>query len=94
MKKYPFIKQSGLRDCGPACILMILKYYGGYMNLDKLSIMLGTNNNGTSVYNLVEGLKYLGFISEAYRYNRINYIKCPCIAHVKYNNYNHFIMFK
>lgn len=92
MKKYPFVKQTGLRDCGPACILMILKYYGGYMSLNKLSILLSTNNKGTSVYNMTECLKNLGFESDAYKYDDISFIKCPCIAHVKYDNYNHYIV--
>ena len=71
MRKYPFIKQSGLRDCGPACILMILKYYGGYVSLDKLSTLLSINNKGTSVYSMVECLKYLGFNSSAYKFDNM-----------------------
>ena len=92
MRKYSFIKQNGLRDCGPACILMILKYFGGYISIDKLSILLSTNNNGTSIYNMVEGLKYLGFDSSAYRYNDISFIKCPCIAHIKNDISSHYIV--
>lgn len=92
MKKYPFVKQTGLRDCGPACILMILKYYGGYMSLNKLSVLLSTNNKGTSIYNMLECLEYLGFESSAYKYDDISSIKCPCIAHVKYDNYNHYVV--
>lgn len=92
MKKYPFVKQTGLRDCGPACILMILKYYGGYMSLSKLTLLLSTNNKGTSVYNMVECLNYLGFEASAYKYDDISFIKYPCIAHVKYDNYNHYIV--
>ncbi|MBR2708563.1 MAG: ATP-binding cassette domain-containing protein [Bacilli bacterium] len=91
MRKYPFIKQNGLRDCGPACILMILKYYGGYMSIDKLSILLSIDSKGASVYNMVECLKYLGFDSDAYKYNSLSSVKCPCIAHVHYNKYNHYV---
>lgn len=92
MRKYPFVKQTGLRDCGPACILMILKYYGGYMSLNKLNVLLSTNSKGTSVYNMVECLKNLGFECSAYKYDDISFIKCPCIAHVKYDNYNHYVV--
>ncbi|MBR3229550.1 MAG: ATP-binding cassette domain-containing protein [Bacilli bacterium] len=92
MRKYPFVKQTGLRDCGPACILMILKYFGGYMSLNKLSVLLSTNNKGTSIYNMLECLSNLGFKCDAYKYNDIAFIKCPCIAHVKYDNYNHFVV--
>ena len=63
IKKYPFIKQRGIKECGPACTLMILKYYKGYINIDKLSEMMHTNQNGTTAYNIVETLKTLGFNS-------------------------------
>ena len=54
IKKYPYIKQRGLKECGPACVQMILKYYGGYVNINKLSEMMYTNQNGTTAYNMNE----------------------------------------
>ena len=92
MRKYPFSKQSGLRDCGPACIQMILKYYNGYMSLDKLSVLLGTNSKGTSAYNMVECLKSLGFDACAFKYDSIHDLKCPCIAYTECDNYRHYIV--
>ncbi|MBR3199169.1 MAG: ATP-binding cassette domain-containing protein [Bacilli bacterium] len=92
MKKYPFVKQRGLKDCGPACILMILKYYGGYISLDKLSDMLCTNNKGTTAYHMVEVLKSLGFDSEGYKYKDFSLIKCPCIALINIDSYNHYVV--
>jgi len=29
MKKYPYTKQEGIKDCGAACLSMIIKYYKG-----------------------------------------------------------------
>ena len=92
MKKYPFVKQRGLKDCGSACILMILKYYGGYISLDKLSDMLCTNNKGTTAYHMVEVLRSLGFDSEGYKYKDLSLIKCPCIALINIDSYNHYVV--
>ncbi len=92
MKKYPFVKQPGLKDCGPACLQMILKYYNGYVSLDKLSEMLCTNNNGTSAYHMVEVLKSLGFESSGYKYENVSSLKCPCIAFININSYNHYVV--
>lgn len=92
MKKYPFVKQRGLKDCGPACILMILKYYGGYISLDKLSDMLCTNSKGTTAYHMIEVLKSLGFDSEGYKYKDFSLIKCPCIALINIDSYNHYVV--
>ncbi len=92
MKKYPFVKQPGLKDCGPACIQMILKYYNGYVSLDRLTEMLYTNNNGTTAFHMVEVLKNLGFESNGYKYENFSSLKCPCIAFININSYNHYVV--
>ena len=35
LKKYPFIKQTGIKDCAAASLLMIIKYYKGYINIEQ-----------------------------------------------------------
>ncbi len=93
IKKYPFIKQRGIKECGPACTLMILKYYKGYINIDKLSEMMHTNQNGTTAYNIVETLKTLGFNSYGIKTKNLENLKLPCIAHVIVNySYHHYIV--
>lgn len=92
MKKYPMVRQRGLKDCGPACILMILKYYGGYVSLDKLCDMLCTNNKGTTAYHMIQVLKSLGFDSDGYKYDDLSSIKCPCIALINIHSYNHYVV--
>ena len=93
IKKYPYVKQRGLKDCGPACVAMILKYYGGYVNIDKLSEMMYTNQNGTTAYHINETLKVLGFNSMGLKNNNLESLKLPCIAHVIINHsYKHYIV--
>lgn len=92
MRKYPFVKQYSYNDCGPACIQMILMYYGGYMNYNKIRMILETNKNGTNVYNMVNCLNYLGFKANAYKYNDIKNIKIPCIVHLNYKKYTHYVL--
>ena len=62
--KYPFTKQEGLKDCGAACLQMIIKYYNGYISINDLNEILETTKEGVSAYNIVEGAKLLGFNSE------------------------------
>lgn len=93
IKKYPFVKQRGIKDCGPACVQMILKYYHGYVNMDKLSEMMNTNQNGTTAYHINETLKLLGFKSHGIKSSDILTLKLPCIAHVIINSsYKHYIV--
>lgn len=91
-----YIKQEGLRDCGVCCLYNIIRYYGGYINIEKLRQMTQTNENGTNIYNLVNTSNELGFNSKAYRcsINDLHSMSFPLIAYIKLNNYNHFIIIK
>lgn len=90
--KYPFARQRGYRDCGPASVLMLLKYYGGYVSLDKLSEVLCVNNKGTTFYHIVLALRSFGFLSEGYKYEDLSFFKTPCIAHVIKDSFNHYVV--
>ena len=93
IKKYPFVKQRGIKDCGPACVQMILKYYHGYVNMDKLSEMMTTNQYDTTAYHINETLKLLGLKSYGIKSSDILTLKLPCIAHVILNgSYKHYIV--
>lgn len=94
MKKYPFINQEGLKDCGVTCLLMIIEYYKGYVPIEKLRDMTKTNKNGVNAYNLVATARKLGFKSNGIKVNNINIkIKLPIIAYVTIDKkYNHYIV--
>lgn len=91
-----YIKQEGLRDCGVCCLFNIIRYYGGYINIEKLRQMTQTNENGTSIYNLVKAANELGFNSKAYRcgINDFHSLTFPIIAFIKLNEFNHFVIVK
>lgn len=93
--RYPFVKQEGYKDCGCACLLMILKYYKGNMSLEALRNITKTGKSGTTAYNLVEGAREIGFSSKGFEcsLNNLNDIILPCIAHVIIDNtYKHYIV--
>ena len=97
LKKYPFVKQSGIKDCAAASLLMIIKYYKGYINIESLSDMLETNRNGTTAYNIIKVANEIGFSSKGVKtnLNELNNsnIILPTIAHVIIDNkYKHYIV--
>lgn len=96
MVKYPFVKQEGIKDCGIACLAMIIKYYDGYISLEKLRMLTKTTKDGVNAYNLCEGAKKIGFDAWGFRTSLIDLndkkVILPCIAHVKVNNYQHYIV--
>ena len=56
-----FIKQHDQSDCGVACLLSIIQYYGGSNNLEKLRELSGTTKQGTTLLGLYQAVNTLGF---------------------------------
>ena len=95
--RYPFVKQEGQMECGVACILMLIKYYNGYISTNKLKVMTKTTNCGTTVFNMVKALREIGFTADGVECDFNLLIKnnnmMPCISHVIINrSYNHFVV--
>lgn len=94
---YPFDKQEEAKDCGAACLSMIIKYYKGYLSMEKIRDLLKVNQSGTTAYHIIEGAKQIGFTAKGVKctlddINEDN-IVLPCIANVIINNtYKHFIV--
>ena len=51
------VKQNGFRDCAAACLLSIIRYYGGDASKEELNYLIKTDKYGTNAYNLIEGAK-------------------------------------
>ncbi len=92
LKRYPFTRQENLKDCGAASLSMIIKYYKGYIPLEKISEMLKTTKNGTTAYHIIEALKQIGFEAKGFRVKQLENTRVPFIANVQINSYNHFLV--
>lgn len=93
--KFPVVKQYDQVDCGPAALLSILKYYGGNASLVYLRELCNVNTQGTTMLEMVNAAKTLGFNSygASGRYEDLVSENMPCIAHVVVENgLNHFII--
>ena len=92
-KKYPFVRQNNLKDCAAASVMMIVKYYKGNINMNKLIEMLKITRKGTTAYHIVETLKELGFNAYGKKEQKLDKTKIPFIANVIINNsYKHFVV--
>ncbi len=74
MKNSTFIskslyKQHDQSDCGVACLLTIIKYYGGTSTIESLRRLSGTTRNGTTLLGLHQAAKAVGFESQGYDAN-------------------------
>ena len=96
MNKKIIVKQNGYKDCGSACLLSIMRYFGLEASQEEVSYILKTDIDGTSAYDIINGCKSFGFDGYGihYTYEEIinNQISFPIICHVKIDNMYHFIV--
>ena len=97
MKKKLIVKQEGYKECGIACLLSIIRYYGGNIPINKLAELTHTNKNGTSFYNLKKAASKFEIESEAFKIEnknpeKLKKIIMPSICQIIENNYEHFIV--
>lgn len=95
IRRYKFIKRDNVKDCGVFCLLSIIRMYGGNNSISYLRHLTKTNNQGTSAYHLIEAAKKLGFKAEGYRFDQLNNIPIPAIAHLIIDkSYHHYVVIK
>jgi len=81
------IRQRYHSDCGVACLLSIIKYYGGSESLERLREMSGTTLHISSLLGLYQAAKQKGFDAKGIRGN-IQALKnhcAPVILHFVYD---------
>lgn len=95
-KKYHCVLQQDEKDCGPACILTVLKQYNISYSTAKLREISGTDKSGTNLYGLIKGFKYFNFNAKAIKIQNkeiTDNIILPAIAHIISNDgFQHFVV--
>ena len=94
MKKITVI-QDGIKECGAACLLSIIKYYGGNVSLERLLELTKTTKEGTNFYNMQQAANEIGLTSKGYKIENIDklvQIEKPFISQIVKNNYTHFVV--
>ncbi|MFN7539186.1 MAG: peptidase domain-containing ABC transporter [Bacteroidota bacterium] len=90
MKKFKFYFQTNAMDCGPACLRMIMYYYGKSFTQDSLRVMTDFNRDGTSLLGLANAAESIGIKSigvNLYFKELIQDAKLPCIVHWRQNHF-------
>ncbi len=95
MRKEFVVIQQDLKDCGICSLLSIIKYYHGYVPLEKLRIDTSTSREGTNAYEILKAARMYGFDATGKRLNDfkdLNKIILPCIAHIETDKFSHFVV--
>ncbi|WAC42102.1 peptidase domain-containing ABC transporter [Pedobacter sp. SL55] len=97
LKKYKraLVLQQDQTDCGVACLLSLVNFYGGTGSLEKLRELSGTDTVGTTLLGLYQCAQKTGFDADAYETDlqQLKLIEKPCILHVvNEGNLQHYII--
>lgn len=95
-KKLLMVRQLEQQDCGIACLLTIIRYYGGDNDFENLRRLSGTSITGTTLLGLYQAANEVGLESEAYEADIDSLLAhpSPCILHVVLeNNMQHYIVY-
>lgn len=93
--KKNFVLQTDSTDCGVACLLSVIRYFGGESNTEYLRELCGTSLEGTTLLGLVQGGQDLGIETKGLRGNfeYLEQIENPVILPVQIENrFNHYVV--
>lgn len=98
---FKLIKQHDIRDCGAACLSMICTHYGLRLPMAVFRDLIKVDNNGASIYGVVDGASHVGLKAEALEGSpeelsdavKKGEVTFPCIARVIMDDiYEHFVV--
>jgi len=69
---FPFYKQYDSMDCGPACLRMVAKYYGGNYSLQELRQQTQIGKEGVNLLGISEAASAIGFHAKAIKLDLIS----------------------
>ena len=89
------ITQRDFKDCGVTCMEYIIKFYHGYIPIEKLREDTFTSQEGTTAFHIVETFKKYNFDSfgKKITFKDLNNQFLPAIVHIVLpNGLNHFVV--
>ena len=96
MRRNLVVLQEDKNDCASACVSSIIRYYGGYLDMETIKSIINTTKDGTNAYDIVKGVKDIGLeaFGEYLEFEALEKIntKLPAIAHIKRNGIKHFVV--
>lgn len=87
------VVQKSVNDCGVACLLYVLKYFGKNVTYKSVEEKIIKEKDGISAYEIIKVSKEFGISSCGYKNLKVNKnLTFPLIAHTINNNVQHFVV--
>jgi ATP-binding cassette subfamily B protein len=93
--KRSIVLQQDQKDCGVACLLTAIRFYGYSDSFENLRELSGTTKQGTTLLGLKQAANHIGFKAKAYEsdFENLDNIDYPVILHItKEEKYDHYIL--
>ncbi|WP_017314985.1 peptidase domain-containing ABC transporter [Mastigocladopsis repens] len=88
-KRYPFFAQQSASDCGAACLVMIGRYWGKRLSVNRLRDLTNVNRSGASLRALAIVAESIGFVTRPVRasFDKLAEQPLPAIVHWEGKHY-------
>ena len=88
------VKQLDKSDCGIACLQSLHRFYGKEASNIEIRAIAGTDQSGTSVFDVIKTARMLGYNAKGLRLNanHLDALKVPYIARIVPSQGPHFVV--
>ncbi|WP_414582143.1 peptidase domain-containing ABC transporter [Scytonema sp. PCC 10023] len=88
-KTYPFMAQQSAADCGATCLVMIGRYWGKRLSVNRLRELTNVNRSGASLRALAAAAESMGFATRPVKASLDKFAQqpLPAIAHWEGKHY-------
>ncbi len=88
-QRYPFYQQQSASDCGAACLVMISRYWGKRLSVNRLRELANVTRDGSSLRGLTTAAESIGFTTRPVKasLDKLAQQPLPAIAHWEGKHY-------
>jgi ABC-type bacteriocin/lantibiotic exporter with double-glycine peptidase domain len=92
-RRIPVVQQLTGTECGPACLAMVLGYYGKGIGREELRDILSAGRDGTTARDLLNAARYYGLRGRGVRLDLAALAHLPEAA-ILHWGFDHFVVFE
>jgi ABC-type bacteriocin/lantibiotic exporter with double-glycine peptidase domain len=92
-KRFPYIQQMELADCGAACLAMVLGFHGKRLGLAEVRDVTGAGRGGVDALGLVQAARHYGLVARGVRAD-VDEIHLLPTASILHWSFSHFVVFE
>ncbi|MEO0842091.1 MAG: peptidase domain-containing ABC transporter, partial [Cyanobacteria bacterium J06643_5] len=88
-KQYPFYAQQSASDCGCACLVMIARYWGKRLAVNRVRDIANVSRSGASLRSLAAAAESIGFASKPVKasFDKLMEQSLPAVVHWEGKHY-------